>query len=130
MQQKILSLVLLLSFALPGLVSVPASAAKCGDVKTAFNFNCGNNVNSESANIRRNPIYAVLVYFVNFLAAGVGIVVVGGIVWGSIIYIHANGNSGKTQQGITLIVNSFIGLLLFIFMYAIMNYLVPGGLIG
>lgn len=75
-----------------------------------------------------NPIINMLLALVNFLAIGVGIAVVGGIVWGSITYIRSNGNSSIAQQGITIIINAVVGLLLFIFMYAIINFLVPGGL--
>ena len=74
-----------------------------------------------------NPILNMIFQIVNFLAVGVGIAVVGGIVWGSLLYTTSNGDSGKAQQGITTIVNSVIGLLLFIFAYAIINFVVPGG---
>lgn len=63
------------------------------------------------------------------LAGIVGIAVVGGITWGGILYTTSNGNASKAQQGITTIVNSVIGLLLFIFLFALANFLVPGGVI-
>ena len=94
-------------------------AATCKGVETAIQFNCTSG---------GNPIVSLLLSIVNFLAIGVGIVVVGGIVWGSITYIRSNGNSSVAQQGITIIINAVVGLLLFIFMYAIINFLVPGGL--
>jgi len=75
-----------------------------------------------------NPIYIALLAIFNFLAIGVGVVVVGGITFGAIRYITSNGNSQQAQQGVMVIVNSVIGLLLFIFMYALLNFLVPGGL--
>lgn len=64
------------------------------------------------------------------LSGIVGIAVVGGITWGGMLYASSNGNASKAQQGITVIVNAVIGLLLFIFMFAIANFLVPGGVIG
>lgn len=70
----------------------------------------------------------LLIDIVNFLAVGVGILVVGGIVWGGSIYASSNGDSSKVQQAKTIIVNAIVGLLLFIFMYALINYMVPGGL--
>lgn len=76
-----------------------------------------------------NPIMSIVLQLTNFLAVGVGIAVVGGIVWGSLLYTTANGDSGKAQQGIAVIVNAVIGLLLFIFAYAIVNFLVPGGIL-
>lgn len=64
------------------------------------------------------------------LAGIVGIAVVGGISWGGMLYTTSNGNSAKAQQGITTIVNAVIGLLLFIFMFALTNFIVPGGILG
>lgn len=96
-----------------------AAAMKCSDIKTSI-------IKCDAAG--GNPIMNLLVEVLNFLAIGVGIAVVGGIVFGGITYIRSNGNSSVAQQGITIIVNSVVGLLLFIFMYAIINFLVPGGL--
>jgi len=62
------------------------------------------------------------------LASLVGIAVVAGISWGGMLYATSNGNSAKAQQGITTIVNAVIGLLIFIFLFAITNFLVPGGI--
>lgn len=64
----------------------------------------------------------------NILAGLVGVAVVAGITWGGMLYTTSNGNAAKAQQGITVIVNSVIGLLLFIFLFAITNFLVPGGI--
>jgi len=75
-----------------------------------------------------NPIIRAFVEIFNFLAVGVGILTVLGIILGGIKYITANGNSSQAEQGITIIVNAVIGLLLFIFMFSLINWLVPGGL--
>ena len=64
----------------------------------------------------------------NVLAGLVGVAVVAGITWGGMLYTTSNGNAAKAQQGITVIVNSVIGLLIFIFLFAITNFLVPGGI--
>ena len=91
----------------------------CGDIETNI-IDC----NTDSG----NPVIGMLLQIVNFLAVGVGIAVVGGITWGGMMYASSNGDSGKTKQAVSIIVNSVLGLLLFIFMYAIVNFLVPGGL--
>lgn len=89
---------------------------------------CGNGGVSTNI-IRCGSIPSVVNTIINFLAIGVGIAVVGGIVWGALLYTTSNGDSGKAQQGITVIVNAVIGLLVFIFMYAIINFIVPGGVL-
>lgn len=112
---------LLLVVAVVGVFLDPSAAyaANCGGVKTGV-IACNAN--------GTNPITALLLMIVNFLAVGVGIAVVGGIIWGGIMHAASNGDPGKTKHAITIIVNSVVGLLLFMFMYAIINFLVPGGL--
>lgn len=96
-----------------------STSPSCGDLKTSI-IDCDGDGG--------NPVVNLLLEIVNFLAVGVGIAVVGGIVWGGMLYASSNGDSSKTKQGITAIVNSVIGLLLFMFTYALINFLVPGGL--
>lgn len=88
-------------------------------VKTSFDYGCSG---------KNSGAQQILLAVVNFLAIGVGIAVVGGIIFGAIRYITSNGNAAQAQQGVSIIVNAVIGLLLFMFMYAIINFLVPGGL--
>lgn len=85
-------------------------------------------INERSTDITQNPIFFYLRAFLIFIAGGVGLAVTGGIVGGSYLYISARGNAGQAQKGQDMIVNSVIGLLLFIFMYAILQFLIPGGI--
>lgn len=123
--KKIISTLLLVT-ALSGIggvaLSAPAQAAKCGQVETSIDFGC------KPTDTGANTVTSLLLTIINFLAIGVGIAVVGGIVFGALQYTSANGNASQAQQGITIITNAVIGLVLFILMYAIINFLVPGGL--
>jgi hypothetical protein len=78
--------------------------------------------------VQQNIIFNWLVGIIRFLSAGVGIAVVGGIVYGGILYLTARDNSGQTQKAVTVIINAVIGLLLYIMMFAILNFLIPGGI--
>ena len=119
--KKIIASLLLIT-ALCGITfSMPAMAAKCGQVETSIDFNC------KPTDTGANTVTSLLLTIINFLAIGVGIAVVGGIVFGALRYTSAYGNAAQAQQGITVIVNAVIGLVLFILMYAILNFLVPGG---
>jgi hypothetical protein len=111
----------LLSVLAAFLLFTPAHAAtkSCGGVVTSV-VKC----DSSGGGI----ITDLLLVVINFLAVGVGIAVVGGIIWGGLIYASSNGDSAKTKQAVNIIVNAVIGLLLFFFMYAIINFLVPGGI--
>jgi hypothetical protein len=75
-----------------------------------------------------NSIWGILTLIVNFLAAGVGLAVVAGIIYGAILYSSAGGSAEQAKKGITYIRNAVIAALLFVFMYAIINFIVPGGL--
>jgi hypothetical protein len=77
--------------------------------------------------LNNNIIFVVLKGILQFLAAGVGLAVAGGIIFGGYMYITARANSGQIEKAKTTIINSIIGLLLFIFMYAILQFLIPGG---
>lgn len=65
-----------------------------------------------------------------FLSAGVGIVVVLMLVIAGVQYITAVGDPGNIKKAKERIVNAITALLLFIFGYAILNFLIPGGLFG
>ena len=86
-------------------------------------------INERTTDIADNPIFFYLRNILVFMAGGVGFAVVGGIVYGAYMYITARGNASQAQNGQNIIINAVIGLLLFIFMYAILQFLIPGGII-
>lgn len=75
-------------------------------------------------------LMGILKFILSILTIGVGVVAVGSIAYASILYASARDSSSQTQQAIGIIRNTVIGLLLYVFMVAILNYLVPGGVIG
>jgi hypothetical protein len=87
-------------------------------------------INPDSGDLRDNPIYYYLKNILKFLSAGVGLAVVGGIVFGGYMYITARANAGQVEKAKVVIINSVIGLLLFIFMFSILQFLIPGGIFG
>jgi hypothetical protein len=112
-------------------IATPAAAA-CpeGQIETSFKFgdtNCTPK-NETSASSANNPIYKMFLEFLKFFSALVGIAVAGGIIWGGILYSTAQGSPGQTQKATTVIFNSILGLIMYILMFAIINFLVPGGL--
>lgn len=91
---------------------------------------CVNNPNCTDAScLQTNPIFTILIIGVRFLSAGVGIAVVGGIVWGGIVYLTARENAGQVQKAIGIITNALIALLVYLLMFAIINFLIPGGIL-
>lgn len=86
-------------------------------------------INQSSASLEDNPIFFYLRNILIFLSGGVGLAVVGGIIFGAYMYITARGNAAQTQQGQTVIINAVVGLLLYIFMFAILQFIIPGGIL-
>lgn len=97
-----------------------AAAAGCAGIETSI-ISCG------TAGSQSDGVWGIIIQVINFLAVGVGIAVVGGIIWGGMLYASSNGDSGKSKQGIKTIVNAILGLVLFMFMYATIDFLIPGG---
>jgi len=74
-----------------------------------------------------NPITDLLFAIIRLLSDGVGIIVVGSIVVGGIQYTTSRGDPNATAAAIGRIRASLIALLIFIFAYAILNYVIPNG---
>lgn len=88
-------------------------------VKTKFDFGCNG--------AHQNPIYDVAFAIIRFLSIGVGIVVVIAIVLAGIKYTTSEGNPEATRQAKQNIQNAILALFIYIFAFALINYLVPGG---
>lgn len=100
-----------------------AEAATCGRAKTNI-ISC-NTSEEKPAGV----LAEVLKIFLMALSVVVGIAAVGGIAWASVLYAKAQDNESNVQQAKELIRNVVIGILLYVFMIAIINWLVPGGVI-
>lgn len=64
---------------------------------------------------------------VNLLAVGVGVVVLASVVGGAVMISASAGDSGKYAKGRERIVNSLLALAGFVFLYAFMQWIIPGG---
>lgn len=80
--------------------------------------------------IATNPIIVLLKTALRFMAVGVGIVVVASIVIAGIQYSASQGNPQIAAEAKKRLLNAVIGLVMFIFAMALLNFLVPGGVIG
>jgi hypothetical protein len=80
--------------------------------------------------LNQNPIIKDVKTVVNFLSAGVGIVVVGSIIWAGIQYVMAGNNPNAVGAAKKRLQDTLIALLAFFFIYAFINWLIPGGLLS
>ena len=91
---------------------------ECAGVKTDY-FACeGEGVQAASGLLQQIML---------IMTVGVGIVAVGGIVYGAILYASAQDNREQVQKAVKIIRSVGIGILLYLFMAVIINWLVPGG---
>lgn len=89
--------------------------------RTSFSFN------GKTTDV---TIRDVVIEILKFLSIAVGLAVVGGVAAGGIVYSTAQGSPGKTQAGIKIITNSILALVLYLLMYAMLQFLIPGGVLS
>jgi hypothetical protein len=128
-KQKIVTLlvVVISVFSAAGALMSPTPAhAACGGAKDTAIINCSQG--SGGASAKDNGVWGILIIALNIMTAGVGILAVGGIVYGAILYASAGDNASQTKQAIELIRNVVIGIIAFGLMYMVLNFLIPGGI--
>lgn len=103
---------------MPGEVFAAGGNHNCG-TGTFFDWGCNTTNDSQ--------IGPVLNQILMWLAFGVAIAVVGGIIYGAIQYTTSGGNQAQAQKAISTIRNAVIALVLYFAMWALLNWLVPGG---
>ena len=105
------------------LPQVPAAATyDCGGTATAY-FTCGGGDTVETS-----AFWQLALIILNIFTSLIVIIAVGGIVWGALRYAAARDDSSAVNEAKTFIRNVLLGLVLYLAMWAIMQYIIPGGL--
>lgn len=127
------SLVILLATLLTPLLFVaPAEASyQCGSgdnaVETSINIGCRGET-CETSNVSGcSALLDATFAIIRFLSAGVGIVVVASLIWAGVQYITARDDPNAVGKAKSRIISSLLALLIFIFAYAILNFVIPAG---
>ncbi len=112
-----------------GLVAVatPMTAQaleSCGGVDTAI-ISCEQG--GEGKGAKNTGLWGILLLAINILVTGVGVVALAGIVYGAILYTSAGGSQEQVKKAMTVFTNVVIGVIAFAGMWALLNFLVPGG---
>ncbi len=89
----------------------------------------GTQVCSTGDDVKTNVIYIYLKAIINFLAIGVGLAVAVSIAIGGFGYITSEGNPQKLSAAKNRLFHAVMALILFILMYALLQFLIPGGLV-
>ena len=80
--------------------------------------------------IETNPIFTLLREAVKFLSGLIGVLAVIMFIAAGVVYASAGDSSDKVRQAKTMMTNTVIGIALYVFLVAIINFLVPGGVFG
>jgi hypothetical protein len=88
---------------------------------------CNGQASSETDCIANNALVKDIQQIVNVLSAGVGIVIVGAIIFAGIQYSFAGDNSAMVTKAKHRILNAVIALIIFMLLFAFIQWLVPGG---
>lgn len=115
-----LTAALAISVILPMTLPDVSYAADCNGTTTTFEWGCGSD--------GKSAITGVFITVFNWLAVGVTAAVIGGIVYGGILYSASAGDRSRAEKGMATIRMAVIALILYVAMFAIFNFLIPGGL--
>jgi hypothetical protein len=96
----------------------------CGGAETAI-IKCDGYDNK--GGVEKNGIWALLLLVINVMTAGVGVLAIAGIVYGSILYTTAEDKADQVKKATDIITNVVIGLVAFALMWAGLNFIIPGG---
>ncbi|NDC94863.1 hypothetical protein EB118_12870 [bacterium] len=109
--------------------SPTAFAAQCGKgldaVQVGIDFGCRG---EDYPGRAFNPIYDIAFAIFRFLSVGVGMVVIGSIIFAGVQYSASRGNPQATQAAIKRITGAISALVIYMFIFAIANFLIPGGM--
>ncbi|HEX7633401.1 MAG TPA: hypothetical protein VF401_03680 [Candidatus Saccharimonadales bacterium] len=91
------------------------------DISTAINFGC-----SHQGPAMLDLAFAVI----RFLSNGAGLVLIGSLVWGGLQYTLSRGDPQSTAMAVNRLRSVVFALVIFLFAYAILNYLIPGQILN
>lgn len=112
--------------------SNPGGTFKTGD-NTKHHDVCGEGDDAVAVSInigckgQGNPITDMTFAIIRILSDGVGLVVIASIIVGGIQYTGSRGDPQSTAMAVNRIRSSVFALIIYIFGYAILNYIIPQG---
>jgi hypothetical protein len=124
---RIIIAALLLSFSFVAALSpIQASALGNNGCETDTSVIKCTNVNEEGG-VEQTGLWSILMLVIQILTAGVGVIALAGIVYGSVLYTSAGGSQEQVKKAMTIFTNVVIGVIAYAGMWALLNFLIPGG---
>jgi hypothetical protein len=106
----------------PGPTKKPDTPGKCGTTKTQL-IAC-------SSDTGVGAISDLIKLAISIMTVLIGVVATGGLAYAGILYASAQDDRTKVSEAMGIIRNIVIGLVMYGFTIAIINWLIPGGVIG
>ena len=104
-----------------------SAQSNCGGVSTSI-ISCDQSGGGDGSDVEQSGIWGILLIAINIMVGAVGVAALGGIIYGAILYTSAGGNMEQTKKAMSIIGNVVIGIVAFTLMYALLNFLIPGGI--
>ena len=101
-----------------------ASALECGVLPKEV---CQNADKGDAKDVKGTGVWKLLLFVLQIMTGGVILLAIAGVVYGSVLYTSAGGNQEQVKKARTVITNVVIGVLLFVLMFGLANWLIPGG---
>lgn len=117
-----ISLVAIFAFVTSPTPIALAASGTCGGTKTQI-LNC----EGKSGVGAINEIIKIAITVLTVL---IGIVATGGIAYAAVLYASARDNQSQVNEAMVMLRNIVIGIVLYGFTIVIINWLIPGGVIG
>lgn len=103
---------------------------KTDSVQTSIDFGCRATqckINPKVSCANISPIADLLYSLIRFLSIGVGLVIVGSMIYAGIQYIGSRGEPQSTEHAMNRIRSNIIALVIYVFTYAILSFVIPPG---
>ncbi len=100
-------------------------SGNCAGVDTAI-IKCSEK-GGEGTALDQNGVWVLLLLLIKIMTAGVGLLAVGGLAYGALLWTTAGGSAAQITKSKEIIFNVVIGIVAFALMYAFLQYLIPGG---
>ena len=97
---------------------VALATSSCGGAETSV-ISCDGTGSAAIINIIKQVI--------KILTAGVLVAAVGAVIYGAFLYTTSEGSPDKIKKAREVWTNTVIGIIMFAFMVAITNFIIPGG---
>lgn len=101
-----------------------SGGSSCGGVNTSI-IDCEDGEDNEGGGI-----FGILLIVLNVLTFGIGIAGTLGIVIAGVMYLTARDNEAQLVKAKNMLLNVVIGLIAYALLWAFLQWLIPGGIIG